>query len=722
MKQILQNLKTGALELAEVPCPRVAPGHVLIRTTRSLISAGTERMLVEFGKANLLQKARKQPDKVKQVLDKMKVDGILPTLETVFNRLDEPMPLGYCNCGVVLETGNGVVGLQPGDRVVSNGPHAEIVSIPKNLTAKVPENVADEEAAFTVLSSIGLQGVRLAQPALGERFAVFGLGLIGLLVVQLLQAHGCHVLGIDLVDERIKFAQEFGATTINAAQSDPITAGMAWTGGQGVDGVIITADSSSNDIVHQAAQMSRKRGRIVLVGVVGLDLLRSDFYNKELSFQVSCSYGPGRYDEEYEKKGQDYPFGLVRWTEQRNFQAVLEMLGLGRINVKPLITHRYELSSAPQAYETIRTDDQALGVILSYPELPDASTRVITRAAQQQQSVARAPKDQPVVGLIGAGLFTKGVIMPALSKTNCKVKYIASAGGVSAFHLARKFGATQSTTDYRLILEDEEVDAVLITVQHSLHARFITEALAAGKDVFVEKPLALNPEELEQIITAFDTARNASNGAKPAPAVIVGFNRRFSPHIVKIKELLVGRSSPLCMNMTVNAGDIPADHWVHDPHRGGGRIIGEACHFIDLLAHLAESPVRTVSAAMIGEGPAVREDKMSIVLTFADGSVGTVNYFANGSKSYPKESLEVFCDGKVLRNENFRVTRAYGVKRFSRFKTFRQDKGHQAEIAAFIQYLAQGGRTLMDFDMLINVTKASFAALESANERRTVTI
>lgn len=709
MKQILQNLKTGEMEVAELPCPQAGRGSILIQTRNTLISAGTERMLVEFSKANLISKARQQPDKVKQVLDKMKTDGLLPTLEAVFRKLDEPLPLGYCNAGVVLEVGEGIHDIQPGDRVASNGPHAEVVRVPRNLCAKIPDSVSDEQAVFTVLGSIALQGVRLAQPTLGERFVVFGMGLLGLLTVQLLQSCGCEVLAVDLNPSRLKLAETFGAQTVDVgAGGDPVAASQAWTGGKNVDGVLITATAKTDAIMHQAAESCRKRGRIILVGVVGLNLRRSDFYEKELTFQVSCSYGPGRYDEKYEQGGQDYPLGYVRWTEQRNFEAVLEAMRTGRLHMEEIITHRYPFAEALSAYETIRKDRKALGVILQYPhEVELAPVVKITQKATVTAS-------EVVVGVIGAGGFANGVLLPSLSRTRARLMYVADLNAAAAGHAAKKFAADRAVTDYRIILDDPKVNVVFVVVGHHLHARFVCEVLEAGKHVFVEKPLAMNKDELDLVAKAI--------GKASGQLLMVGFNRRFSPHTIKIKKLLAGHAEPLCMNMTVNGGKIPADHWTQDPVRGGGRIIGEGCHFIDLLSYIADSPVATVSAVMVGGDTEVRSDKMSIVLGFADGSVGVVNYFSNGSKSYPKETLEIFSDERVLKMENFRLAKGYGFAGFKKFKTLRQDKGHKNEVVAFIEGIATGGEPLIPFEQLANVTNASFAAMESAQKNQTIVL
>jgi predicted dehydrogenase len=536
--------------------------------------------------------------------------------------------------------------------------------------------------------------------------------LIGLVATQLLRSSGCEVLGVDLSAERLGMAQGFGARTVNVGGGgDAVTAAAAWTDGRGADAVLITASAKTDEIVRQAAQMCRKRGRIVLVGVVGLNLRRSDFYEKELTFQVSCSYGPGRYDEGYEQGGQDYPFGLVRWTEQRNFQAVLGAVRSGQLRVDGLVTHRFPIAMAADAYQVVAGDSKAVGVILEYPG--EAAARRSVEVAPRRRAMPAAC-GKPAVAVIGAGNFSKMTMLPALVKTGAAIAYVADLDGAAAGYAARKFGAGVATTDYRQALVDPEVKAVLVAVRHDLHGRFVIEALQAGKHVFVEKPLAMDEAELRRVL---DAAR-----AAPDRMVMVGFNRRFSPHARKVKQLLAGRSEPLAMTMTVNAGIIPPNHWVHDPAVGGGRIIGEACHFIDLLAFLAGSKVRTVAATRMGSGVAVRDDKMSISLGFEDGSVGTVNYFANGPRSYPKERLAVFSEGRAMEIDNFRRTVGWGVSGFGKFKTFRQDKGHNAEFAAFVDRVAAGGEPLIPLEELANVTRASSAAVTSAAEERTVDV
>ena len=706
MKQILQNLKTGELEVVEVPPPPAKPGHLLIQTRCSLISAGTERMLVHFAKSGLISKAKQQPDKVKQVIEKMKTDGLLPTLHSVFARLDEPLPLGYCNCGTVIEVGAGVKEFKVGERVASNGPHAEIVCVPKNLCAKVPDNVTDEQAAFTVLASIGLQGIRLIKPTFGETIVVFGLGLIGLISVQLLKACGCKVIGIDVNKNRLETARKFGAEIIDIpGGADPIKAATAYSNGKGVDGVLITASAKQDSIIHQSAQMCRKRGRIVLVGVVDLNIDRSDFYEKELTFQVSCSYGPGRYDADYEEKGRDYPYGFVRWTEQRNFESILNSIATGELNVDDLISDRIPQVQAHKAYNLLMNEPDRMAIVLTYPpDEPEFATTIKT----SPDYVKSRPVSKVVAGLIGAGNFAKLTLLPAVRPLGIHLKTVADINGVSGAHAARKFGFENATNDYKQILNDPEINTVFITTRHDLHASMVTEALKAGKHVHVEKPLCLNHEELTQIKEVYEKAEGRQ--------LLVGFNRRFSPHAQKIHNLVSSRNTPMCMSWLINAGHIPADFWIQDKAVGGGRIIGEGCHWLDFMVYIVGKPITQVSATMVGQtqGMESRDDKMSVTVGFADGSIGTLHYFANGHKSYPKETFELFCDGKILRLDNFRKLIGFGWSNFKKMNLFSQNKGHKAEYRFFVERIKNGGDPLIPFAEIENVTLASFAAVQSA--------
>ena len=677
------------------------------------MSLGTERMLVDFGKANFIDKARQQPDKVMQVLDKVKTDGIRPTYESVMNKLGQPLPLGYCNVGEVIAVGKGVTEFRIGDRVASNGPHAEYVLVPVNLAAKVPDGVSDEEAAFTVIGSIALQGIRLLNPLFGETVVVIGLGLIGLITAELLQANGCRVIAFDMDAEKVGLAQEKGVTAINIGSgSDPVSVVRELTSQIGCDGVIITASNSSDEIMHQAAEMSRKRGRIILVGVVGLKLRRDDLYKKELSFQVSCSYGPGRYDEAYEQRGQDYPLAYVRWTENRNFEAVLQAIAKGQLDVKSLITERVKLADYLQIYGDMRKSG-SIASILEYDthKAPDSVVHI-------HQSKIAAGKG--VIGIIGAGNFTASTILPQLAKTPAKLQAIASSGGLSATTLARKFSISKATTDYQTILNDKDIDTVLITTRHNAHASLVIESLKANKHVFVEKPLALNPEELDEIITLYSSLStqhselsfSALSTQNSALFVMVGFNRRFAPLALKMKELLGDGQTPINIVATMNAGFIPADFWVHDPEVGGGRIIGEACHFIDLCSYLAGSRVTAVCMNAMGTNPDEMTDNATIILKYENGSNAVINYFSNGSKAYAKERIEVFSQQRVLVMDNWRKLSGYGFKNFKAMSSA-QDKGHANQFKQLIERIQKGGEPLIPFSELVNTTRASFGAIDS---------
>lgn len=705
MKQIIQDLKSGATILEEVPAPMVKSGCVLIKTTRTLVSLGTERMLVEFGKANLIDKARQQPDKVKQTLDKLKTDGIMPTLEAVFNKLGQPLPLGYCNVGRVVAVGKGVTEFRVGDRVASNGNHAEMVCVPKNLVAKIPDNVTDEQAAFTVVGSIGLEGVRLLKPELGETIVVVGLGLIGLIVAQLLRANGCRVIGVEFDQAKLDLAANWGVIPVNPAKGDDqVKVVEELTNGMGADGVIITASAHDDSIIHNACLMSRKRGRIILIGVIGLNMRRDDFYKKELSFQVSCSYGAGRYDEDYENKGHDYPLPYVRWTEKRNFETILMSIENGGLDVNSLISEVVDLPDYMQIYGDMRKKG-SIASILKFPEEENVA-RVVTIED------VHVTKGGGKMGIIGAGNYTSSTVVPNLKKANAKVKYIASAGGLTAKVVAKKMGAECATSDYHEILNDAEVNQVIITTRHNQHASMVLECLKAGKSVFVEKPLCLKEEELTEIVAEYEAAPKGTT-------LTVGFNRRFSPFAVKMKQL--AGSGPMNIVATMNAGFIPPEVWVHDLEVGGGRIIGEACHFIDLCSYLAGSRVISVCMNAMGENPQENTDCATLLLHYENGTNAVVNYFANGSKSYPKERVELFAQEKVLVLDNWRKLEGFGTKGFSKMKSG-MDKGQKAEFALLTERCEKGGESLIPFESIVNTTKATFAAIRSLKERRWIDI
>ena len=696
MRQILQNLNNGETSVVEVPTPKNLPGNLLIQSNISLVSAGTERMLVDFGKANYLSKARQQPDKVKQVLAKLNTDGVLATVDSVKSKLNQPIPLGYCNAGVIVDSMS--EDFMVGDRVVSNGAHADFVRVPKNLCAKIPDNVDDESASFTVIGAIALQGIRLMSPGIGETVVVTGLGLIGLIAVQILRANGCRVLGIDYDANKCALAEKFGAQTVNLGiKDDPISVAKSFSRGKGVDAVLITASTDSSEPMKQAANMLRKRGRIVLVGVVGLELSREDLYEKEISFQVSCSYGPGRYDSNYEEGGNDYPIGFVRWTEQRNFEAILDMLSDGSLDVKPLITHRFDFGDATTAYNHLDKLD-ALGILLTYR---DIETSPELNEIDLKERLPLQLGQTVVAGFLGAGNYASRVLIPAFRKANVRLQTLVTSAGLNSQIHGSKNGFYVASTDEMSILESEMINTIIIATRHNLHADQVIAALKANKNVFVEKPLAISLDQIDKIENTYNDLKNDK------PRLMVGFNRRFSPFTSKLKTLLLNQSGPKVFVVTINAGEIAKDHWTQDPKIGGGRIIGEACHFIDLLRFLVGYKISGFTANKIGDAPGVetREDKASITLSFSDGSLGTIHYLSNGGQSFPKERLEVFCNGAVLQLNNFRELKGYGWKGFRKKISLSQQKGQVDCVDAFVKSIENGHAAPIPFAELIEVSR-----------------
>ncbi|MFC6439596.1 bi-domain-containing oxidoreductase [Bowmanella sp. JS7-9] len=697
MYQVVQDINSGTTEIIEIPKPINKSHHCLIKTNLTLISSGTEKMLVDFGKSGLIGKALGQPEKVKMVLEKVKTDGLAATYSAVKTKLDEPMQLGYCNVGTILETSND--NLPIGTRVISNGKHASVVRVPNNLIAKIPDNVSDEEAVFTVLGSIAMQGIRLVNPTIGETVVVTGLGLIGLIAVQILKANGCKVIGIDFDSSKCELAKSFGAEVVNLSKGDdPIAVANEISRGRGVDAVLITASSKSHDIVHQAATMCRKRGRIVLVGVVGLELNRNDFYEKELTFQVSCSYGPGRYDPEYEDKGKDYPFAFVRWTQQRNFEAILDLISEGKLNLRPLISYQFEVEKAAEAYAKLDERD-SLGIIINY-EKALANDPLLSSVNLIKSDVGGELKaSSGRISFIGGGNYASRVLIPAFKNAGAELATIVTSTGISAVHNGKKAGFSKAATDIGEALGDS-TDAVVIATQHNLHASQAISALEKGKHVFVEKPLALTHEEINEI----EDAQRTSNAM-----VMVGYNRRFAPQVQKIKALLAPKKVPKTFIMTMNAGAIPADHWTQDPAIGGGRIIGEACHYIDLMRFLAGAKITSFNAVKMGDvdGVEITEDKAIITLTFEDGSVGSIHYFANGGKAFPKERVEVFCDDAVLQLDNFRKLTGFGWKGFSKMNLWSQDKGQANCTKAFVDAIQNGNPCPIPADEIFEVARIS---------------
>ena len=705
MKQIVQYLGNGKTLLENVPIPNLKKGHVLIKTTRSLVSLGTERMLVDFGKANLVSKALQQPEKVKLVLNKIRTDGLFATLNSIKNTLGQPLPLGYCNVGVVEGIGDGVSNFSLGDRVVSNGHHAEFVCIPQNLVAKIPDNVSDDHAVFTVIGSIGLQGIRLFNPSFGETVVIVGLGLIGLITADLLIANGCNVIGFDYDDKKVKIAEKKGVIAINPSKGiNQVNFVKEITNEIGADGIIITASNKSNEIISQSAKMCRKRGRIILVGVIGLDISRADFYEKELKFQVSCSYGPGRYDENYEKKGHDYPIAFVRWTEKRNFETILNALSNKRIDVSKLITNIIDLKDYNLIYNNIN-DKESIASIIKYKSNP-SKKNVITF----DNKIFK--KNNCVIGIIGAGNFTSSTILPNLKKNKYQISHIASLSGLTSTVLAKRFGIPNSTSDYKIILKDNNIDLVFITTRHNQHAPLIIDCIKNNKNIFVEKPLAINNLELEEIIKFYK---------KGNVNITVGFNRRFAPFSKKIKLLLGKNNMPINIVITINSGNIPKDHWVHDLKIGGGRIIGEACHFIDLCSYFSGSYVKKVCVNPMGNNPKSNVDNASILLNYEDGSNASINYFSNGSKSHSKERIELYSQERTFVIDNWRILYGYGLKDLKKISK-PQDKGHNNQFKELMTQQLNGESTLIHFDSLVNTTKSSFACIESIKTSKWINI
>jgi len=708
LKQILQDLESGETMIVESPVPALKKEHVLIRTTHSLVSPGTERMLLEFGKASLFGKALQQPDKVKIVLNKIHADGLIPTLDAIRSKLQQPIPLGYCNLGVVVDTATSE--FKVGDRVISNGSHAEFVRVGKNLCAKVPQDIADDSAVFTVLTSIALQSIRLANPTIGESIAVFGLGPVGLLAVQILLANGCRVLAIDLNSARCELAKKYGADVVDLSRGDYLKSSADYfSRGRGVDAVIIATSTSSNEVIHLSAEISRKRGRIILVGTTGMNLRRDDFFKKELTFQVSASYGPGRYDEMYEELGVDYPAGFIRWTEQRNFEAALDLMSLGKIDTQDLITHRVLIDEAVTAYKLLELPD-TLGIVLSYPnneiDIKTAQTVPITQTIANKKH----KNDQgltPIIGLLGSGNHSSRTIIPALKKNkNIVLHTISGSAGISSHYHGKRASFLYSSTNQESILRSSDINTVLIATRHNLHAEQILQCWSAGMNIYVEKPLCINLEELTAIKNVIEDSQEGSNRI-----FMVGFNRRFSIFSKKIKQLLNGRPGPKVINMTINAGVIEKYHWTQDPDIGGGRIVGEACHFIDLMVFLLESPIVDIKSTTVSNSKeSLRDDIATITLSFEDGSMGTIHYLSNGGKSYPKENIQIFSNGGILELDNFKRLKGYNWRGFRGMYRFRQDKGHVACIEEFIKSIKYGLSNPIPLKEIIDVAEASIKA------------
>ncbi len=718
MKQILQNNKTGRMTVADVPSPTVQRGRVLVRAAASLISAGTEKMAVDEGKKSLLERARERPELVRQVIERAKNEGVVKTINAVRSKLGSSTALGYSAAGVVIGVGADVTEFRAGDRVACAGAgyasHAEVLSVPKNLCVHLPDEVSFEEGAFGTLGAIALQGVRLAEPSLGESVVVVGLGLLGQITVQLLKANGCRVFGLDLDAAKVQLARELGADAAAVSDDEAKRAVIEWSRGRGADAVLITAATSSNQPVELAGEISRLKGRVVAVGMVGLDVPRNLYFKRELSLTVSMSYGPGRYDPEYEERGHDYPFAYVRWTENRNIEAFLDLVAAGRVNVARLVTHRFSIEDGERAYQLIggETNEPYLGILLRYDTERELERRVeLKGGAKAGKTIAGAPR----VGMIGAGLYAQGMLLPHFKAAGVSFRAIATAGGVTARDIAEKYGFEYCASGADEILNDAEVNLVVVATRHDLHAELARRALEAGKHVFVEKPLALSDEELEGVL---GVAQNS------AGRLMVGFNRRFSPLARAAREFFTGRQSPLSISYRVNAGRLARSHWLQDPVEGGGRIVGEVCHFVDLMHFLTGSVVTRVYAEAVASRNAetVDEDSVFITLRFADGSNGAVAYLAEGDKAMPKERVEIFGEGKSFVLDDFRGATSYRNGREESTKPRQQDKGQADETRAVCDVVSKGREAPIALDDLAATTRATFRILESLRTGRAVNV
>ena len=705
MKQLLQNMKNGKTTIEDVPVPTPRAGMALVRTAASLVSAGTERMVVEFAERSLVGKARSRPDLVKQVLDKARREGLVPTVAAAFDRLDQPMALGYSSAGTIIALGPDMHSFKTGQRVACAGGgfavHAEYNVVPRNLLTPLPKNVDFESAAFATLGAIAMHGFRLAEPQVGERVAVIGLGLLGLLMAQIASAAGCNVLGIDIDPRRIALASSLGLQAVVRKNAEPTS--QAFTANRGFDAVLICADTSSNDPVELAAVIARDRARIVATGAVGLNIPRKIYYEKELSFINSRSYGPGRYDPAYEEGGSDYPIGYVRWTEGRNLASTVELMAKGKLNVQPLITHRFPIGQAATAYEVItgRKKESFLGVLLTYPEAPDEP-----KTSRVEFAVQPRPSSTVKLGVLGAGLYANATLLPVIrGSRDFELVGIASAGGLHAQHSGKKFGFKYATSSDDEIVNDPDINTVAILTRHDSHAELVVKALKAGKNVFVEKPLAINSSQLLAISKQLK--------ANSQSLLTVGFNRRFAPLTRELSAFYRDRTEPMHVHYRVNAGYIPLNHWTQDPALGGGRIIGEGCHFIDLITFLVGAPPMSVSAQALPDNGKYREDNVSMTFAFPDGSVGVVDYLANGDKSFPKERLELFCSGMIAVLDDFRALTTIRNGQRKQVKLAAQDKGWKNEMTAFAKAIREGGEPPIPYGQLIGVTRAAFAAVES---------
>lgn len=708
MKAVLQNVKTGTISVDEIPAPLVRAGTVLVRNVYSLVSAGTEKAVLDFSKSNYLQKARQRPDLVRKVLRRAKNEGLWQTYKIVANLIDQPIALGYSSAGVVVAVGDGITDVSVGDRVACAGlfvaTHSEYVSVPRNLLVPMPAGVAFDEASFVTLGAIAMQGVRLAALELGEQVVVFGLGLVGMISAQLAMANGCRVIGVDISPERLERARSFGVEAVQAGDGVASTI-LALTGGFGADKVLMCAATSSNDPIEGVPTYTRQKGTVVIVGDVALNVPRRAYFEKEIDIRISRSYGPGRYDPSYEEGGVDYPYAYVRWTENRNMQSFLDLMARRRLDIGALVTHRFDIAEARRAYDVIdgTTKEPHLALLIRYA--PDDVAAEAPPAPVIAPASSAPRGEQLRIGLIGAGNFAKAFLLPAFqAQPGVRLQVVCTASGVSAAAVAKKYDA-RATSRAEDVFDDPSVDLVMIATRHDTHADYVVRALDAGKAVYVEKPLALTVEELELIKAAYH--RQLAMGRQPF--LMVGYNRRFSPLATSLRGVFARCDEPLAMVYRVNAGTVAAGEWVQDVRVSGGRVIGEGCHFIDFLAFVSGSVPVDVSAAALVVPPPALTDNLSMTLRFANGSIGTIHYFANGHSSLPKEYVEVFGGGVAAQLLNFKSLQVAGAKASGRTKYFGQVKGFEEEATAVVSALCAGKPAPIAFDDLYRTSLATFA-------------
>ncbi|MDZ4805625.1 MAG: bi-domain-containing oxidoreductase [Candidatus Eisenbacteria bacterium] len=716
MKQLIQDFKTGEIKIVDVPTPRARAGHVLVRNAWSLVSAGTERSTVSTGQKSLIGKARARPDLVKKVIDSARKEGIVAAWQKVQTRLDNWKTLGYSTAGVMIEVGEGVEGFQVGDQVACGGQdkasHADYVVVPANLCARVPDGVELKHACFTTVGVIALQGVRQADVKLGERVAVIGLGLVGQLTVQLLKAAGCKVLGIDVNPAACELALQSGADRVANRTIDDVEAiSAAMTDGFGVDAILITAAASTNDPVELAARIARDRATVVMVGVTGMDLPRDLYFAKDLQFRLSRSYGPGRYDALYEEAGVDYPIGYVRWTEGRNFEAFLDLLAAKRLNLDLLTTHAFKIDDALKAYDVItgKTGERFLAVLIEYPDAASRMQRSIAVGTVGTGSTS----GKVVLGVIGAGNYAQAMLLPHLKgRTDVELAAVATSSGVTARKVAERSGFAIAATDPDEIINNDRINAVIIATRHHLHAKYVLAALAKGKAVFVEKPLVMNRGELEQVALAL---------ADASARVQVGFNRRFAPTAIAAREFMQSAATQT-MIYRVNAGPLPANHWTRDPEQGGGRLIGEGCHFIDFLIYLAGSLPERVHARGLGGGAQDASDSWILDMGFQNGSIGSILYTATGDPAFPKERVESFGAGRVAVIDDFKTGFVMSGGNRKSIGSSSQDKGQAPQVGAFLDMVAKRTPMPIPRDQLLAGASTMFGALESMREGREIEV